>query len=219
MKEIILLFIAISSFYSCSFKNGNPTIQNEIDSIPTDTILTMIDNSISNEFYSKSYNYFWITRYDTLDFRINVKEGIKDSSLTITFCHKNPILFSKAINNAKKCIPLINQDFRIEKLKIIYVNPPIFYKDLNEILSSSYEKKFGAKSIESTELNEFLKESWMNEQLTSLIERSQKKVRRYSIEKFHILTKEHYGDYLPFSEFKGYPSFSIHGMNIGVILE
>ena len=43
-----------------------------------------------------------------------------------------------------------------------------------------------------------------------------KNTKNYGIEKFHLLNKEYYGNYIPNENMSKYPEFSIHGMGITI---
>jgi hypothetical protein len=104
------------------------------------------------------------------------------------------------------------------KLTSLYLEPPIFYKDMTSELSKSYKSQFGEKNINYLKLNSFLKDSWLDKRLEIFLKQFKKTTRRYSIEKFHLLNKENYRYYIPNENLNDYPSFSIHGMGISVYL-
>jgi len=188
-----------------------------------DTTLVKFENKIDKSyeigFYKKSYTYCWITEKDTLDFKIGVTEYVRDNSIQIRVYHRNPILFLETLGKIADCLPLIEQNFNLNKLNSLYLEPSIFYKDLTSELSKAYKNQFGEKNIDYDELNEFLKHSWLDKKLGTFLKRFEKTTKNYGIEKFHLLNKEYYGNYIPNENMNNYPDFSIHGMGITISLE
>ena len=188
----------------------------------TDTVIVRIENEIDKSdtlaFFSKSIKYCWVTDKDTLDFRIGVEEQAGDSSVSIRTMHYKPILFTKALDKMNNCLPLIAEDFNLNNLNSLYFAPPIFYKDLTNELSKSYENQFGNKSIKFKEMNEFLMNSWLQERVEDFLQQFNKSIKRYGIEKYHLLEKKYYNQYIPNKDLDDYPSFSIRGRGISVIL-
>src|SRR5690606_29637218 len=95
-----------------------------------------------------------------------------------------------------ECLPLIQRDFNIMKFSSIYFQSPIYYIDLVKELSGEYEQKFGQKYIGYEKLNPFLLQSSLNIRLNNFLEPLNKKVKRYGIEKFQLVSKESFiGDF------------------------
>ncbi len=177
------------------------------------------DKSYDVGFYSKSFTYCWIADKDTLDLKIGVTEHVRDSSVQLRIFHRNPILFSDALDKINESLPLIKQDFNLSKLSYLYFEPPIFYKDMTKELTKSYEIQFGQKIIKYEQLNEFLMDSWLEKKVGAFLSQFNKSTRRYGIEKFQLLEREDYKKYIPKSDLSEYPSFSIHGMGVSVIIK
>ena len=221
MKQILyisIILITVACNHSAKKRDSDHFRINEYS---VDTVLVKIENTIDvslTNFYSKSYTYHWISEKDTLDFRVGLKEYVRDSTISIRFYHNEPILFSDALDKLNDCLPLIEQDFEMNKLKSLYLKPPIFYKDLTTELSKNYEHQFGNKNIKYQKLNEFLMKSWLEKKVSGFLKQLDKTTGRYGIEKFHLLKKEYYDGYIPNTDLKDYPSFSIHGMGVSVIL-
>lgn len=189
-----------------------------------DTIIVKHQNSLDKtyeiSFYSKSYSYFWIVGKDTLDFALSAQEYENDKSMSLNIFHRNPMKFETALKNIDKCFPLIQEDFNTEKLNSLYfTNSFIFYPDIVNGLSNEYEKKYGRKRTSYSNLNNFLLNSKFNEMINDFLESKNKKVFRYSIEKFNLIEKEYFKYSLPNSDLKNYPEFSINGMGTGVRLQ
>jgi hypothetical protein len=222
MKTIIIsiLTVALLSCNNSSQKKG--TIASDSKESPIDTVLVKIENKLNKSyevgFYSKSFTYFWIVGKDTLDFKIGMTEHVRDSSVQLRVFHRSPILFSKALDKINESLPLIEQDFNLDKLGYFHFESPIFYKDMTTELSKSYENQFGKKNISYIQLNEFLMDSWLEKKVGYFLNQFNKSTRRYSIEKFHLLEKDYYKQYIPNSDLSDYPSFSIHGMGVSVII-
>jgi hypothetical protein len=189
----------------------------------TDTIIVKHKNDLNKSyevgFLSKSYSYYWLVGNDTLDFSVNAKEYEKDSTLHLSLYHKNPIFFSTALAKINECLPYIQQDFKLTKLNSFYFRDPIYYFDLVKQLSTEYEKQFGRKNISYEKRNNFLSKSILNKQLDNFVSPLNKKIKGYSIEKFHLIDKKYFGQYLPNVDLTEYPEFAINGMGLYIRLE
>lgn len=188
-----------------------------------DTIIIKKQNALNTSyqagFYSKSFSYYWIADKDTLDFSLNAVQYKEDYTLHISVSHKKPILFTQLLDHINKSFPLIQSDFDVTKLNTIYIQSPIYYPDLTKKLSSEYEKMYGSKSVSYENLHKFLLASSLNEEMDNFLNPLNKKVKRYGIEKFHIMKKEHFGNYIEDVDLSAYPEFTIHGMGISIQLE
>ena len=196
MKTIILLILTLT-FVSCNKSSQTKdTIVSDIEESPIDTVLVKIENKMDNSFevgfYSKSFTYCWIADKDTLDFKIGMTEHLRDSSVQLMVFHRDPILFSKALDKINESLPLVKHDFNLDKLGSIYLKSPIFYKDMTTELSKSYENQFGLKNIKYEQLNDFLMNSWLEKKVGAFLNQFNKSTRRYGIEKFHLLEKVYY---------------------------
>lgn len=222
LATLTFLFVVVIGWISC-IQETKSKKQTEKTSDNIDTIIVKhkheLNNSYEVGFYSKSYSYYWLVGKDTLNFSVNAREYKKDSSLHLSIHHKKPILFTTALTKINACIPSIKEDFYISKLSSFYFRDPIFYFDLVKELSTEYEKQFGRKNISYEQLNQFLLNSNLNKQLVNFVKPLDKKIKRYSIEKFHLTDKKYFGDYLPNVDLTEYPEFAINGMGLSVQLE
>jgi len=223
-KFIILtiLFTITLGFISCvqETKSNDQTVKTS-DSVDTIIVKQKHDlyKSYKVGFYSKSYSYYWLVGKGTLDFVVSATEYKKDSTLHLRVHHKNPILFTTTLTKINECYTLIKEDFHISKLNSFYFKEPIYYFDLAKELSTEYEQQFGRKNINYGKLNQFLLNSNLNKQLGNFVKPLDKKIRRYSIEKFHLMDKKYYSEYLPNIDLTEYPEFTIEGMGLYVQLE
>jgi hypothetical protein len=221
MKTLLYILIILILVACNHSTKKNDTDQSKMKENSIDTVLVKFENKIDKlliDFYAKSYTYCWVTKKDTLDFKIGLTEYVRDSSVQIRFYHVRPILFSSALDKLNECLPQIEQDFNIDRLNSFYFEPPIFYKDMTTELSKSYENQFGDKNISYQKLDEFLMNSWLEEKTNDFLRQLNKSTKRYSIEKFHLLDKDYFDTYIPGVDLNDYPSFSINGMGISVIL-
>ena len=222
MKQLIIFIITIT-LLSCNNLN-KPKEINDIENVEAlkDTILVQIENEIDKSyeigFYSKSYTYCWIVDKDTLDMKIELKEYKKDNSVSIRVFNREPILLNTTIEKINECLPLIQENFELDNLKSLYFESPIFYKDLTNELSQDYKSQFGQKNITYKNLNNFLMNSWFDKKISNFLNQFDKTTKRYGIEKFHLLDKRYYSEYIPKTDLNEYPEFSIHGMGISVII-
>ena len=123
------------------------------------------------------------------------------------------------LNKINECIPLIQEDFNLIRISSISFKSPIYYPDLTMKLSREYELKFGRKNATYLKLNTFLLTSSLNSQLENFLDPLSKKVVSYSIEKFQVIEKEAFINYLPEADIKNYPGFALGGMAVSVKLK
>ena len=231
MRKIVTILSILAVIASaCGQNNAKKQTATTRDmQIIQDTVVVkqrnVLNKSYQIGFYSKSYSYYWLAGKDTLDFFLNITEYGKDSTLHINIRHKEPIFFTVALGKINECLPLIKEDFDVSKFSSIYFNEPIYYLDLAKKLSSEYEQEFGRKNISYEKLNQFLLKSSLTLQLDSFLNPLNKKVKRYGIEKFHLMEKKHYEMYMFHNahlsniDFTEYPEFTINGGGVDVLLE
>ncbi len=222
MKQIIAFIFTLTLLSCNNSKQTKETTEAEAVELSQDTVLVKIKNEIDESyeigFYSKSYTYCWTVGKDTLDFKIGLTEYVSDSSVQLRIFNRQPILFATAIAKVNESLLLIRENFKLENLKAIYFEPPIYYKDLTTELTQDYKNQFGQKNITYERLNEFLMSSWLEQKIEKFLNQFGKTTRRYGIEKFHLLDKEYYNEYIPNSDLKEYPEFSLHGMGVSIII-
>lgn len=213
MKLIPLLSIVFILNF-CSKESKSNTQNTEIQDTIIVKHINLLNASYEVGFYSKSYSYYWIAGKDTLDFSLNVTEYEKDSTIHLNMFHNNPILFSTVLVKIKDCITLIKDDFDITKLNSLSFRSTIYYLDLTNKLFKDYDQKFGQKNISYDKLNIFLLQSDLNIQVNTLIHPLNKKVKYYSVEKFYLLEKKYFKEYLTNIDFSEYPKFTLGGMGV-----
>jgi hypothetical protein len=193
-------------------KKKTETTEGTVDT--QDTIIVkqrnILDKSYQIGFYSKSYSYYWLVGTDTLDFRIGITEYEKDTTFSLRVFHKEPMLFTTVLEKVKECFLLIEEDFNLSKLTLFGFMPPVYYLDLAKKMSSEYEQEFGRRHISYDKLDQFLSKSSLNTQLYHFFNPLNKKIRRYGLEKFHLIYKENYKEYLPNVDFTEYPEFTLN---------
>lgn len=218
--ELIFFFKLTLGFIACMQETKTLKGETVNTTNKPDTIIVKhkhdLNKSYEIGFYSKSYSYYWLVGNDTLDFVLSASEYEKDSSLHLMAHHKKPILFTTTLTKIIDCYSLIKEDFYLSKLSSFYFKEPIFYFDLAKELSTEYEKQFGRKNISYEKLNHFLLNSNLNKQLGNFLNPIDKTVKHYSIEKFHLLDKSYYREYLPNIDLTKYPEFTITGMGLYV---
>lgn len=222
MRHIVPFILTLILLSCNNSKQTEETKDSSTAEITQDTVLVKIENELNKSyeigFYSKSYTYCWTVGQDTLDFKIGLTEYVSNSSVQLRIFNRQPILFSTAIDKVNECLPLIRENFELENLSSLQLEPPILYKDLTTELSQDYQYQFGHKNIGYDKLNEFLMNSWLEQKIEKFLDQFGKTTKRYRIEKFHLLDKEYYSEYMPNSDLNEYPEFSIHGMGISVII-
>ena len=216
----ILMAILIGA---CGPNDKSKPINFQSRTVEIDTTLNKKQHELNASyevgFYSKSSSYYWTTESDTIDFSVNATEYVKDSSLHLHMVHKNPIKFETALLLLQKALPSAKTDFYFDKLTSLYFESPIYYLDLVQRLSKEYESKFGRKNISYQQLNMFLLASSLNTQLNKFLFPLGRKVKRYGLEKFRIISKSNLHYSLPNVDVENYPEFSIDGMGLYVSLE
>ena len=221
IKLLLLIFVTSLSWLSC---NQNSTSRNPsaLFDEKNDTIIAKRQNELNPSyelgFLSKSYSYFWIVDQDTLNFSINARQYIKDSTLHLSIHHKEPTAFSTAIVHIDESLSIIQEDFPLTKLGSIYFTSPIYYTDVIKELSVGYEKQFGRKSISYEQLNELLFQSNLNKQIDIFVSSLNKKVIGYSIEKFHLTDKQSLESHFKNIDFSEFPEYVIDGIGLQVQL-
>lgn len=208
MKHIFLILLIISIISSCKHNKNEKNQQlvkkqtklesNKIKISPKslikngDTIIVKQVNKIENYDSTtlKSFSYLWITKKDTLDFKIHAKEYLVDSTKThihIDITHiSETIFFSTALENLKKCITIIQKDFTLKSLGSLQFEGPYAYKDFRTTLPKEYESRYGKEKINYLELNNFLQESSIDIELKKILFSLKKDTYEYSIEKFEV---------------------------------
>ena len=219
----LFLFIIPLGLISCVKETKSNNLSAKTSKNIQDTIIVKqkqaLNRSYEVGFLSKSHSYYWLVGKDTLDIVVNVREYSRDSTLHLSVHHKDPMLFASLLTKINECYPQIEKDFDLSKFNSFYFRQPIYYLDLANDLSTEYEQQFGQKSINYEKLNQFLLNSKLNKQLGNLVKPLHKKVKRYSIEKFHLMEKRHYVSYLQNVDLTEYPEFTIHGMGLYAQLE
>lgn len=218
--NVSVLFILL---ISCGQENKSNLENTNVIQDTKDTILIKQQNVLNKSyevgFYSKSFSYYWVTGKDTIDLFMNVAEYEKDSTCSINIHHKKSRLFTTTLDRVNQSLQTISSDFDITKLRSIYFKSPIYYLDLTKELMSEYEKKFGKRGISYQDLNDFLLTSSLNIRLNSFLFPLNKRVKRYSIEKFQLVDKDNFNSVLSDTDLKEYPEFAIGGMGLSVQLE
>ena len=218
-KTVIILSVLALVLGGCRQTTKKQIVTTDIQ----DTIIIKQKNVLNvfeASYQSKSYSYYWLAGKDTVDFALNVVKYKTDSVLSLDVSHKNPILFTTALEKIEECFPLIKEDFDVSKFESINFKVPVFYLDLAKNLSNEYEQEFGRKNISQERLNQFLLKSNLTLQLNDFLSPLNKKVKRYGFEKFHLIDKENYNEYLPNVDFAEYPEFTLNAhIGISVWLE
>ena len=219
---IISILALIASGCGQATKKQAETTSDTIDN--QDTIVVkqrnILDKSYQIGVFSKSYSYYWLAGQDTLDFTLNITEYERDGTFSLHVYHKKPILFTTVLEKVYECLPLIEEDFDMSKLTFLDFRAPIFYLDLAKKLSSEYEQEFGRKNISYKRFSQFLLQSSLNSQLNDFLNPLNKKVKRYGFEKFFLIDKKYYEEYLQNVDFTEYPDFTFNAHSgISVWLE
>jgi hypothetical protein len=192
------------------------TLNSDVTIIKQKSNLT---NSIEKDAYSKSYSYHWLLNKDTLDFVLCAFERKIDKSIQLSVHHKKPMLLHDVFKNIEECIPILLQDFELSKFNCLVIQSPIYYLDITKELSNEYISKYGRTRVDENKLNKFLINSILNKRIDSFSNTFNKKVSAYGIEKFHLLNKKNFSNYLPEADLEDYPEFTIDGLAVYIYLK
>ncbi len=215
--------VIIFGLQSCSNMDNSAKANGE--SVENDTTVVKVEkelrSSFEKDFYSQVCLYYLVSGQDTLDLIVSVSDIRADSSLTVSTrtIEGEPTYLEFELNSLQGCFSVIKEDFDLSRLRRIYLQSPLRYVDLARELSEQYESQFGRNRIDYDQLDTFLLNSTLDKDLNKLLNPINKKTQRYSIEKFHLIDKEHYPRHIVESDSFDYPEFSIHGTGIGVMLE
>ena len=207
MKHIFSILLIISFFTSC--KNNKDEkyqhlekepYENEVDQVKKspsqiikngDTIIVKQVDEIEDydSITSRSFSYIWRTNKDTLDLKIHAREYHTDGSTPIfhiNIRHSEEMFFSTALKYLKKSIPIIQEDFKLKNLGSLQFESTFLYKDFETTLPKEYESKYGKKRISYLEIDDFLKESSIDDELKKTLFFLKERTYEYAIEKFMV---------------------------------
>ncbi|MDR1760446.1 MAG: hypothetical protein LBR60_07975 [Fibrobacter sp.] len=221
MRKIVITFLYLLIFIASGCrqtaeKQTKPA--NNAKNIQDTTIVKHKDALNEFAWYSKSYSYYWLAGKDTLDFILYVSESKENGDVHLRLYHKTPILFTTVLKNIEASLPLIKKDFDLSKLESIGFREPIFYLDLAKKLSDEYEQEFGRKNVTYKKFVQFLLHSGLNSQINEFLNPLHKRVKHYGFEKFFLIDKESYKNYLPNVDFTEYPEFTFNA-HTGIYLD
>lgn len=168
--------------------------------------------------YANVYRYYWVSK-DTSDLKFHVYERKADSTVLLGCDHHKQVDFKILLDSLNNVLPKIGSDVNLKKMESLMFRQALYYPDLNRVLSQEYRIKFGEVTVDYPILNTFLMTSTLTTWLNTFLKPLHKKVKRYSIEKFHLIKKEQYSKFFPHSDSDNDPDFSLHGSGIHVDLE
>lgn len=221
--KLTIFFISLFALFSCTQSAESNRVVQKVPDDFTDTTIVKTKNVLESRYdsttYSKSNIYYWIVNSDTLDFELYATEYLEDSALHLYVSHKKAMLFADLLHNLNNALPILKDDFNLNKITSIFIKSPIYYLDVTTKLSEEYALAFGRKNIGYEKLNQFLLTSAFNKTVNDFLNPLNLKVESYGIEKFHLMEKKHFGSYLPGTDLTNYPEFSIAGMGVYVSVE
>ncbi len=178
-----------------------------------------LKNALDSGFYAKKLWYYWIHGSDTMDYKLTVSETRKEGTIHLDIHHKKNMLFTEVLALIRTAMPVIKEDFDLERLDYFSFESPLYYRDFEILFSKEYQTRFGQKRIGYPELDAFLLQSEITVLLNQFLEPYDKKVRRYLVEKFQLINPHQGSLFLPDLDYSGYPDFAIHGMGLSVNLK
>lgn len=210
-KPYIIISGIITLLFSCSEKEKKMN-----ETVFKKEIVERVGYTEEN--YNKIYTYYWVAK-DTSDLKFTLYEKKIDNTVLLVSEHNKQIDFSVLLDSLNNALPEIRKDFDLYKIESFSFKQPLYYPDLNHTLTTAYQKRFGDKWIDYPELKEFLLSASLTPQLNTFFNPLHKKVKSYSIEKFHLLDKQRCIKLYPNMDFSTYPDFMLSGIGIYVDLE
>lgn len=217
LKPNIAIIIITTFLFSChekTKKGDEQTFKNE--QVFKKEIIKL--DGYTKENYNKVYTYYWVAK-DTSDLKFTLYERKNDNTVLWTINHDRQINFSGLLDSMNNVMPEIRKDFDLYKINDLAFKQPLYYPDLNQSLTTSYQKRFGETPIDYPKLDRFLLSATITQQLNTFLNPLHKKVKSYSMEKFHLQGKEQFIKYYPHMNFDNYPDFTLSGFGIYVNLE
>ncbi|PWN72309.1 hypothetical protein C1631_006845 [Chryseobacterium phosphatilyticum] len=212
LKSTLTICFAMIFLISCTEKSktkvNRPTLKKEI----------MERTGYTEETYSKVYKYYWVTE-DTSDLKFDVYERKADSTVMFSSEHHKQIDFAVLLDSVNGAFTKINSDFDLSKLESLIFKQPLYYPDLNRELSQAYEARYGKVAVDYPTLQQFLLSAPITLKINTFLKPLNKKVKSYSIEKFHLLSLEQIKKFYPDMQFENDPDFTLFGSGIYVELE
>lgn len=214
-----LVLICLLFFISCDKKSE--TISS---TEPTEFKwkLTITDEELvgyTKDVKNKAKWYYWVKDKDTSNFKFRLSESKVDSLVQIVVEVKSPTDFKICLDSLNAIFPLIEKDFKLDKLNDFFIDQTIYYPDLTKEITSEYKMQFGRKNISHEKINSLLMELPLIAKLNSIISKYNVKVSAFSIEKFGIIDKTNFRIYPENYDFSDYPDFSIEGFTDILIKE
>lgn len=187
LKTYITVFIITTFLFSCHEKTkkageqvfkSEPALKKEMIKL----------DGYTKENYNKVYSYYWVAK-DTSDLKFTLYERKTDSSVLWTIDHDRQINFPALLDSMNNAMPEIRKDFDLYKINSLSFKQPLYYPDLNQALTTSYQKRYGETAIDYPELKKFLLSAAITPQLNTFLKPLHKRARSYSIENFICWTR------------------------------
>lgn len=211
MKVLILIFVLTTSLFTFenSGKNFNdPVLKKEI----------IKPEAFDQRFYSRVFKYYWVGS-DTSDLNFMVYENRGDSTFFLNCEHYKEMNFTALLDSLNLVLAEVGKDFNLSKLQYLTFRPIEKYPDLDLAVSKEYNQKFGTKGVSYDKLFEFFVTSSVTPQLNNFLKPFHKKVKAYSMEKFHLVPKERYKEFKTREEFDSFPKYAVIGSRLTVSLD
>ena len=187
--------------------------------------------SSQSEWYLRRYEFHTSPSSTHPEISISIRENKNDSSLSMSIYHEVPVLFESVLLKISECVPTIEEHFDLSRLTSINLRQPIYYLDLSTEWSTAYEKEFRREYAKYDERRKVLESTNLTAKLNTILSPFRKEIRFYGIEKFHLLDKKYYTEYLrsptdpdsfkyfPKPDFSKYPEFVINGLSFSIQLK
>ena len=202
MKNLVLIFLSVIVFFSCSNQTEQKQkIKNDIKIHQiSDTIIGKknITNEIAGSAYRKrAIGYFVIIKKDTSGFmpifteskdngRIGISQNLPYSNETETYFQR--------LCELKLILPKAEKEFNFDSLRGMSVGRLILTGDLAIKITEEYKNKFGENekitTTDYSKISNFLLESRLTKDLNELFEPYSKSVEKVNIEKAFFTTRD-----------------------------
>lgn len=201
--------------------NKNQEIKQNIEALKKEWKLNIEDEKLvgfTEDAFTKAKWFYWVKDQDTTNYKFRFAELKNDSLVSVLIKVEKQIDFKTCLDSLNALFPIIEKEFNLNKMYSLYVGQVIYYPDLAKEISTQYEKDFGKKITSHKKFNEMMMQQPTTENLNSIIERYNKKIRAFSVEKFGLIEKPVFSLFIKDVDFSDYPDFIIEG-NTSVLFE
>ena len=198
MKNLIVLFISILLFYSCSNQPEQNANNDSVNTSLNDTIIvkTNITDEIAGSAYRKrATEYYSIIKKDTSSTTHIFYESKADAKVSIIQqVSSNLDYYSDRLSELKLVLTEASQDYNLDSLQSLSMGRFVTTGDLAIAITEAYFTTFGhnttATTFDYNKISSFLLQSQLVKDLNKIVKPYSKVVKRVHIEKVYFADKE-----------------------------